>query len=807
MESPFRPADEQDRLSRLRDLGVLDRPQDEPDFDAIVELAASLCGTRTALLTLVDDNHLLLKAARGWDGPRTVPRDQGFSGLVVMEGRVVEIEDMRKDPRFSDHHFVLGPPYIGFSAGVPLLTRDGLVIGALCVADGSPRQLTGEQRRGLDRLASLAMHLVELRLAGQRIEESERRFRELADDAPVMIWMSSTKPDESEFFNRKWREFTGLDPVRPLSLSPLVHPDDLPALLRDIENGGLTAANLTTVCRMRTAAGEYRWVRIESLPRHGLDGTTIIGRIGITLDIHDETVARAELEAAEERQRLIIAATDDAPWDWDVARDTVYYSPEWWQMIGYEPDELPLTTDLWLKLAHPDDRQRIKQLNDMVMASPYLTSRFEMRLKHKQGHYVPVESRAYIQRDEKGRVLRISGINSDLTARKQMEQDRSQALELLREVSARVPGVMYQFRLRPDGSSCFPYASSAIRDIYEVDPQDVVADASSVFDILHPDDFDAVSASIAESARTLKPWSQEYRVRYRDGRVRWLQGDAMPQREPDGSILWHGFITDCSARKQAEIEHRQLAEQLRESQKMEAVGTLAGGIAHDFNNIAAAILGNTELARQDSQSNPEALRSLEQIQLAAERARDLTRQILTFIRRQPTERKLLDLGPRVEQVIRLLRSTLLGPLTVDCRLAPDVPPVLADSVQVEQVLMNLINNAAQALEGKAGQIAVQLDQHEGQARIRVSDTGSGIESDALPRIFEPFFTTKPVGQGTGLGLSVAYGIMQTHGGTIDVDTRPGEGSVFTLLFPAAERPARKGPGGSSPATGMAAGSG
>ena len=786
MQVPALPHDETGRLTRLQGLGLLERLRDQSEFDSIVELAATLCGTQSALMTLVDSHQLRLMASTGWSGLQELPRELGFSSHVVAEGRAIEVTDMGADPRFSDNPAVLGAPHIRFYAGIPLRTRDGHVIGTLCVADESVRHLTPPQRRGLDRLAELAIRLIESRHAMQQLEESERRFHELADEAPVMIWMSVKDPDRLEFVNRQWRNFTGLDPEGPVEWAGLVHPDDLRDVVHVARESAREAGSHRSVFRMRSASGEYRWVHVESQPRRSHEGK-MVGHIGICIDITEPKLAQVALETAEERLRLVIAATDDAPWDWDLVHGTVYFSPEWWQMIGYEPDELPATADLWQRIAHPDDVERVTLLSQAALTSACRTSRFEMRVRHKQGHYVPIESRAYILRDETGRVLRISGLNSDLTARKQVEVERSHAQELLQQVSARVPGVVYQYRLRPDGSSCLPYASDAIREIFDVSPADVREDASAIFSVVHPEDIEAVYTSITESARTLTPWTLEYRVKHKDGRVRWLLGNAMPQAEPDGSVLWHGFITDCTVRKEVEQERAQLSEQLRESQKMEAIGTLAGGVAHDFNNIAAAILGNTELARQDSQGNTEALRSLEQIRHAAERARELTRQILTFSRRQPTERKLIRLGPHVEQVVRLLRTTLLAPLHVDCQLAPDAPAVLADSIQVDQVLMNLITNAAQSFEGRRGRIIVDLDVVDAPSRhvrIRVTDNGPGMDSHTMARIFEPFFTTKPVGKGTGLGLSVAYGIMRAHEGSITAESRPGEGSVITLLFPA-----------------------
>ena len=261
-----------------------------------------------------------------------------------------------------------------------------------------------------------------------------------------------------------------------------------------------------------------------------------------------------------------------------------------------------------------------------------------------------------------------------------------------------------------------------------------------------------------------------------------------------------GAFQDITQRKMAAQAHASLESQLRESQKMEAIGTLAGGIAHDFNNILGTILGNAELARQDCGANWQALMSLEEIQKAANRARDLVQQILSFSRRQPTSRRLMSLASVVEEAVRLLRAALPGGARIDCYCAVDMPPVLADSTQIQQVLLNLGTNAAHAMEGRLGTIdfraeGITLDAESARfeaslrpgryARIAVSDAGAGMDAATQRRVFEPFFTTKPAGKGTGLGLSVAQGIMQGHGGVIVVHSELGKGSRFELYFPSA----------------------
>jgi len=247
-------------------------------------------------------------------------------------------------------------------------------------------------------------------------------------------------------------------------------------------------------------------------------------------------------------------------------------------------------------------------------------------------------------------------------------------------------------------------------------------------------------------------------------------------------------------------ERRSLEAQLRESQRMESIGTLAGGIAHDFNNILAAILGNVALAREDTGAGHPAQKSLEQIHKASLRARDLVQQILAFGRRQPQALVNQPLQPLVEESVRLLRSTLPAAVELETVLAHEGLHADADGTQVQQVLMNLCTNAWHALQGRPGRIQVGLepfavDEDEAATRsagplpagryahLWVRDNGVGMDAATQARIFEPFFTTKPTGQGTGLGLSVVHGIVAAHHGAIRVDSAPGQGTTMHLYFP------------------------
>ncbi len=293
--------------------------------------------------------------------------------------------------------------------------------------------------------------------------------------------------------------------------------------------------------------------------------------------------------------------------------------------------------------------------------------------------------------------------------------------------------------------------------------------------------------------------------RHKDGHLIDVSVTISPILDEQGSVTGASKVArNISDRKQAEFARDAFEAQLRESQKMEAIGTLAGGIAHDFNNIIATILGNTELASQDAVANPDAMESLDEIRKAAKRARDLVGQILSYSRRQPTELKAIRLAPIVAESARLLRATLPARITLAVECAAEIPLVLADETQIEQVLLNLATNAMHAMHGGSGRVCIRLDtltldvaMAEAQpalltlstgsvVRLAVIDDGSGMDEATIARIFDPFFTTKPVNEGTGLGLSVVQGIVATHRGVITVNSQPGSGTSFTVYLPVAK---------------------
>lgn len=291
-----------------------------------------------------------------------------------------------------------------------------------------------------------------------------------------------------------------------------------------------------------------------------------------------------------------------------------------------------------------------------------------------------------------------------------------------------------------------------------------------------------------------REWRGELRNRRKNGELFWSSTAICP------IINTSGDITNFLSVAEDTTDKRRMEEQLRHAQKLEAVGTLAGGVAHDFNNILTGILGHCQIAIEKLDPDADVQFNLDQIMVASDRAKDLVQQLLAFSRRREANLRPVSLNAIVDEAVKLVHASIPSTIAIEWHVAEHAVTVLADPTQIHQVLLNLCSNAADAVGETAGTIAIGVESitttgpigvagHDlapGQyACLRVSDTGCGMDAYTLARAFDPFFTTKPVGAGTGLGLAAVHGIVQDHGGGIEVLSEPGKGTTFSIYLPCA----------------------
>ena len=523
----------------------------------------------------------------------------------------------------------------------------------------------------------------------------------------------------------------------------------------------------------------------------------VVQIVGSGIDVSDRKHAEQQAEAA----RVMLRSVLDATPDWIFAKDgehrLLFANRAFAASQGLLPDEIVgrLDTELWpVEQCLGDPAKGIRGFHaddDLAMSGQVVHNPIDRaRVADGTTHIFDTVKLPMYAAD--GRIYGSLAYARDVTESRMIEEQRRSSEARYRVLVEHAPVGVYVH----DGQKIL-FSNPAMAKVFGVsDPAELVG--RPLMSIVHPDDRAVVRQRIEQLfLRDVNPIFRGRIVRI-DGKV--VHADIMATRCVfEGTLAIQVVLVDVTETVRAEAERQQLEAQLQQARRMEAIGTLAAGVAHDFNNLLAAIGGNAALAERDVGPAHPAVASLREIQQATDRAAELVRQILSFSRPRHKPDAIVALRPIVEEVWRLLRAAIPAAIQLTASFEEDVPNVLAEPTQIHQVLLNLCTNAWHAMNGGAGRIdlrlagvtlsdtAIQLhpELRPGRyTRASVNDTGHGMDEDTLARIFEPFFTTKPVGQGTGLGLSVVHGIMKSHGAVIAVTSRRGEGTTFDLYFPA-----------------------
>ena len=788
-----------DRLAALRRTTLLDTPPEE-EFDRLTRMAARLLGTPVSLISLVADDHKFFKSAIGlpepWASRRATPISFSFCGQVVATGEPLVLEDARRHPLLRHNPVIRELGWVAY-AGVPLVTRQGHTIGALCVVDKTPRLWSERDIALLQDLAASVVTEIELRSEIAERRQAEWVLRDSQEQSHSSfeesgIGMAIISPDGRWLrVNRALADTLGYpaDDLVGFPVEAQTHTDDVAA---DRE---ATRLLLAGECRTYTMekryvrpSGDVVWALVNVSLVPGAEGEAAHLIAGIQ-DITERKQAENALRESEERYRLLAQSATEVLRDWDLVTDRLTWDAATGPLLDYVPTQLGDTASWWYDRIHPSDRERVVAGIDRALAEGTTAWADEYRFRRADGGYAVIQDRAYIARNETGTPVRMISAMSGLANAQRADRQLQQVLDAL-QVGVSV--VDKQGRIvvanASDKQLWGSAGGSGLQEFRE--HQGWWADTGEP---VRPEEWGALRAIQGEFSA-----DEEVMIETPDGAQKTIRSSATPILDATGEIVGAVNVTeDVTDTNAAEAARIRGEEEARTAEKMDAIGRLAGGIAHDFNNLLTGILSYSDLIMQELRPADPLRVDLEQIRDAGRRAASLTRQLLAFSRRQLLQPRVTSINARITDLEPML-GRLAGPgITVETELDPSLPNVMVDQARLEEVLVNLVINSREAMP-QGGNLRIRTSnwrpeaspaQHEsgappqGYVSIWVSDTGAGIDASVQSRIFEPFFTTKHAASGTGLGLSTVYGIVEQSGGKTTVESAPGEGATFGVHFP------------------------
>ncbi|MBT3185535.1 MAG: PAS domain S-box protein [Nitrospina sp.] len=653
---------------------------------------------------------------------------------------------------------------------------------------------------------------------------------------------------------------------------------------------------------------------------------------GEVVTIYNDITGRknAEMALKESNQRFELAMrfSNDGLFDWNLQTNGIYFSPGWKKMLGYEDHEIKNEFSEWERLTKPEDVKASWVMLNELFEGKRERFEIEFQMRHKEGHWVDILSRANVVRDDDGNAVRVVGTHVNITERKRMEAalrenekfyrdifEKNRAMKILvdpdsgdiidansaacefyqyspkemtaikvweinvlgeteikklmaREISGKKTDFMFEHRLASGEirhvqvysgpietrgkkllhsividrterkrskealkanerkyrlltenirdvvwvldveTMRFQYVSPSVKRLRGYTPEEIMAvpvhhaltpeAASQIVDLANQRAKDLQTGKIALDDFFIEQVEQPCK----DGSTVWTEVVTNFHINPDNKkVQVLGVTRDITDRIEAEAETKRLQDQLVQAHKMESIGTLAGGIAHNFNNILAIIFGNVELATDDVPDENPATENLEEIRHASIRAKDMVRQLLSFSRKADEKNKHLNVAPIINDSLKMLRTAIPASVEFKTHVTDEACNILGDEAQINQVVMNLVTNAAHAMS-EEGLMEVTLKNIQLQEEktcfdwvlspgdyviLKVRDSGEGMTPETMARIFEPYYTTKDIGKGTGMGLSVVHGILKRFDGGIRVESEPSKGTLFEAYFPALKR--------------------
>ena len=779
------------RLAALQNSGLLETGT-EDRLDTFTRLAAQLLNVPTVLISLVDGERLLVKSVAGGNDSFTAgwhPLELTYCQDVVGTGDPLVTADAWNESDLANRG-----TNVRAYVGIPLTTTEGHVLGALCALDERPRDWTKRDVEVVTALAAAVKSEIQRRFAERAVCDAKLRLhaeRTLAhavqQQMPVGVAVAEVPTGRLVSVNAQMTEIfrTAFSPAPDLnsytewvgfhSNGTRYRSIDWP-FARTVLTGEAVRGEEIHITR---GDGTDGYVRMSSSPVKDGEGRTVAA-VAIVVDITDQRRAERAVRSTDERYKFVAKATNDVIWDWDIKTNSLAWNDSVETVFGHKQTRIFPEIQWWYDHIHPEDRERVVSGIQAALQSGDTSWSDHYRYLRADGKYANVLDRGYIARDPSGAAQRMIGAMTDVTERSRSEAAIRFQAQLLNAVQQAVVAT------DPEGQVIF--WNSYAEKLYGWTATEAVG--RPIGELKTSQFLRDHAHEIHERAAAGESWTGEFLVQGKTGKAFPALLTTSPILDEQGRLL--GIV-----RVSIDLtERRNLEEQFRQSQKMDAVGRLAGGIAHDFNNLLTVIRLNTEIIMEGFDPTDPRSEDVKQIRSAAERASSLTRQLLAFSRKQILQPRVLDLNSVVSSVEPMLQRLIGEDITISSSCAAR-GYIVADPGQLEQILVNLVVNARDAMP-QGGTISIETGNVEldetytsehapvipgRYVMLAVGDNGIGMSRDIREHAFDPFFTTKEAGKGTGLGLATVYGIVKQSGGYVWIYSEQGLGTTLKLYFP------------------------
>jgi PAS domain S-box-containing protein len=694
---------------------------------------------------------------------------RGPTGTAIRERRAVVVNDWDTAESLDPWRAAGGKRFFRSSAAFPI-SVDNEVRGAFSVYSEERNVFAPEIVDLLDELAQdlgFALQVAEgeeLRATVESaLRESEARFRTLIEKSTDFLvvldvhgTIVSAGPSSIEVLGFPPEEMVGVGAFA------FIHPDDVERV-RQTFMGLRGQPGGTGRVELRARHRNGSWRVFDAVMRSLFDVPAVRGMVVNARDITERKQVEAAVQESEERYRQLVDSMQDVVFTLSVTGTVTSLNAAFERITGWSCSEW--VGKPFAELVHPEDLSlALDRLAKIFDQQP--VSLFVVRVRARDGSWLDAEFTGVAQLED-GRVIGGIGTARDVTQRRRETEERKRLAAAVEQAAEVI--------MVTDVGGAIEYVNPAFERISGYTASEVIGENPRILKSGKHDE--AFYREMWETLRRGEVWSGHFVNRRKDGSLIEEDATISPVRDPSGKIAH--FV----AVKRDVTQEVALEQQLRQMQRLEAIGRLAGGVAHDFNNLLQAMLSQTQVIKNSSDDPRRVGTIVDELEQQVRRGAALSRQLLLFSRRETAKPERLDIREVVSGAAQLLRRLVRENIAFAVELADEPLPVVADRGQLDQVLMNLVVNAADAMSD-GGRLVIRAGAGEGETVwLSVEDTGHGVPEEIRDRIFEPFFTTKGAERGSGLGLAVVHGIVTQHGGTIQVSDREGGGSVFRIQLP------------------------